>query len=70
VSGADEKSLRTMLRRMVPDFLDRITIMAGERDERQERTDRRSHPAMRIPHFEGELVTAKRRASGQHPVVD
>jgi FlaA1/EpsC-like NDP-sugar epimerase len=65
--GADEKALRAMLRKMVPDFLDRIAIMPAEREERHER---RSQPAMRIPLVETEMPPAKRRASGQHTIID
>jgi FlaA1/EpsC-like NDP-sugar epimerase len=65
-TGADERSLRTTLRRLVPDFVERLSIVS----DGQERAPRPSG-ARPIPDFAEFLAEKKtRRASGQHPRVD
>lgn len=65
-NGADEKTLRGVLRRLVPDFADRITIMSDGREERPLRAS-----GARAAILESDLLSEKkRRASGQHVIVD
>jgi FlaA1/EpsC-like NDP-sugar epimerase len=63
-NGADEKGLRLMLRRLVPDFADRLSIVGAE--------SRSSRPSgSRAAISDADLLPpARRRASGQHPVLD
>jgi FlaA1/EpsC-like NDP-sugar epimerase len=60
-NGADEKTLRTMLRRLVPDFAERISIVADGRASRPSGSRAAISDADLLP---------KRRASGQHPTLD
>jgi FlaA1/EpsC-like NDP-sugar epimerase len=65
-NGADERTLRTILRRLVPDFADRITIMSSDHREepRLPRVSGARSALTEADIFHGEK---KRRASGQHP---
>ncbi len=66
-NGADEKSLRVVLRRLVPDFADRITIMSEGREDRPARA---SGSRMALTDAEVFAPEKKRRASGQHQLID
>lgn len=67
-NGADAKALRVLLRRLVPDFADRITIMSSDaRDERIPRVSGSRAAIVEMDHFPADK---KRRASGQHKVID
>jgi FlaA1/EpsC-like NDP-sugar epimerase len=68
-NGADEKGLRVLLRRLVPDFTERITIMSdGAREERHPRPS--GARAALTDVADGLVKDLKRRASGQHKVID
>jgi FlaA1/EpsC-like NDP-sugar epimerase len=67
-SGADEKTLRTTLRRLVPDFHERISIMSS--DGRHERPARASGSRPVVSDSEIFAPERKRRASGQHQLID
>jgi FlaA1/EpsC-like NDP-sugar epimerase len=67
-NGADEKTLRTLLRRLVPDFAERITIMSDQ--PRDERPPRASGARTVIGDADVFGVDRKRRASGQHQRID
>jgi FlaA1/EpsC-like NDP-sugar epimerase len=66
-TGADPKMLRTLLRRLVPDFIERITIMS---DGREERAHRSSGSRQAISDAELFASEKRRRASGQHTRID
>jgi FlaA1/EpsC-like NDP-sugar epimerase len=66
-NGADSKVLRGVLRRMVPDFAERITIMS---DAREDRPARASGARAAITDAELFATERKRRASGQHQRID
>jgi FlaA1/EpsC-like NDP-sugar epimerase len=61
--GADAKGLRVLLRRLVPDFADRITIMSDG-------LPRVSGARLALTDADVFLPEKKRRASGQHKPVD
>jgi FlaA1/EpsC-like NDP-sugar epimerase len=71
-NGADAKGLRVLLRRLVPDFTERIAIMSSDGTP-QERAHARPSGSMRAV-SDADLVRAaeiKRRASGAHkPILD
>jgi FlaA1/EpsC-like NDP-sugar epimerase len=68
MNNADPKVLRALLRRLVPDFAERITVMPVDGD----RETRPARPSGARPIPEGVYQTDKkiRRASGQHRVID
>jgi FlaA1/EpsC-like NDP-sugar epimerase len=65
-NGTDEKNLRVVLRRIVPDFKDRITIMPDDRPEKAARVSGSFAAHDREPF----AADKRRRASGQHQRVD
>jgi FlaA1/EpsC-like NDP-sugar epimerase len=67
LGGADDRTLRLALRRLVPDFAERITIMS---DGHSDRPARASGARMAITDAELFAVEKKRRASGQHQRID
>lgn len=67
-NGADAKTLRAVLRRLVPDFLERITIMSDGRDDRPARASG-ARPALTDADVFGQPAK-RRRASGQHQLID
>jgi FlaA1/EpsC-like NDP-sugar epimerase len=66
-NGLDAKGLRVMLRRLVPDFADRITIMP---DGREDRPARASGSRAALADADVIPLEKKRRASGQHQPID
>ena len=65
-NGADSANLRVVLRRLVPDFADRLAIIPG-RDSRPIRTSG-AHTVLDHVSHSGEKRV--RRASGQHQLID
>jgi FlaA1/EpsC-like NDP-sugar epimerase len=65
-TGADEKTLRGVLRRLVPDFADRIAIVSDGREERPHRPS----GARSVVLDEAAPSEKRRRLSGQHLAVD
>jgi FlaA1/EpsC-like NDP-sugar epimerase len=69
IKGTDERTLRGMLRRLVPDFADRITIMSDS--PREDRPVRASGARQAITDAEFFPPEKMRRVSGQHkPLLD
>jgi hypothetical protein len=70
-NGADAKGLRVLLRRLVPDFTERIAIMSSDGNP-QERHPRASGALRAITDNAGDVLSEiKRRASGAHkPILD
>jgi FlaA1/EpsC-like NDP-sugar epimerase len=66
-NDSDGKTLRIALRRLVPDFADRIAIMS---DGREDRPARPSGARLAITDSDLFAVEKKRRASGQHQLID
>jgi FlaA1/EpsC-like NDP-sugar epimerase len=66
-SGSDAKNFRAVLRRLVPDFADRIAIVADGRDDRPMRA---SGSRMALNDADVFPAEKRRRASGQHQLVD
>jgi FlaA1/EpsC-like NDP-sugar epimerase len=83
-NGADDKQLRMMLRRLVPDFADRLHIVGEDGSERPRRASgamkaidadaaerpRRASGALKAVDMEALPDKIIRRASGQHPRID
>jgi FlaA1/EpsC-like NDP-sugar epimerase len=69
-NGADARGLRVLLRRLVPDFTERIAIMSDGREGRDERFPRSSGAHRVLEVAEGIRADLKRRASGSHKVID
>jgi FlaA1/EpsC-like NDP-sugar epimerase len=70
-NGADAKGLRVLLRRLVPDFAERIAIMSDGRDGREDRHPRPSGARAALTEAaDGFLSEIKRRASGSHKAID
>lgn len=65
-NGSEEKALRAMLRRLVPDFADRLQIVTEAGEERP----RRASGALKALDLDAFPDKKIRRASGQHPIVD
>ena len=71
LNGADPKALRAALRRLVPDFAERIAIMPDKAGAHGERPARVSGSRAAISDAEVMATEKKiRRASGQHPTID
>jgi FlaA1/EpsC-like NDP-sugar epimerase len=74
VNGAEAKGLRVLLRRLVPDFTERITIMSSDgAPPREDRPARVSGVRLAITDAAADALRAesKRRASGSHkPIID
>jgi FlaA1/EpsC-like NDP-sugar epimerase len=70
-NGADARGLRVLLRRLVPDFTERIAIMSSDTPNvsREERHPRPSGARMAITDV-SDKSEIKRRASGAHKVID
>jgi FlaA1/EpsC-like NDP-sugar epimerase len=63
ITGADERTLRSVLRRLVPDFADRLSLVAADRPARAS--------GARLAITEDIVPEKKRRASGQyHQLID
>jgi FlaA1/EpsC-like NDP-sugar epimerase len=65
-AGSDAKTLRVLLRRLVPDFADRITILSDNGD----RLPRVSGARAAITDAELAFGEKRRRASGAHKILD
>jgi FlaA1/EpsC-like NDP-sugar epimerase len=70
-NGAEERALRILQRRLVPDFAERITIMSDHKEGHEERRPPRVSGTRAAITEVADLITEKvRRASGAHKIID
>ena len=69
-TGMDAKGLRSLLRRLVPDFADRITIMASDPGREEPRQPRPSGARPIVSETDPFREPPRRRASGAHKIID